>query len=320
MRVKSLRFKCYAKINLRLKVTGRRSDGYHLLSMLNTLIDFADELTLELLDEPGVVCDFRDEQGAALEELNNPELNLAAKAAQLVLACSNKAPGLKISAIKRIPSGGGLGGGSSDAAGVLKMLPSLLVECGYLAAESLAALKQRQATWAQELGADVLYLLRAESGLYHVGGIGEELSKIGSGFLCNQSLCLLLVDTPSVSSAVYSEMRKSRKANTFQADHKVEQWLNEVTSLSDAENYSKLLDLIDNDLYQPFLALNPYFDTRLVELRRLSNWAIGLSGSGSTFFAIPRTPGPVPAAQQAELLNYAEKAGFRLLPCAVLAN
>lgn len=106
------------KINLRLRILGRRADGYHDLETWMQKLDLYDDLTLQLLSQPGIVLKCND------PELPDDSTNLAWKAAAAFFARSRKAKGrgLEIRLRKRIPSGAGLGGGSSDAGAVLRGL------------------------------------------------------------------------------------------------------------------------------------------------------------------------------------------------------
>lgn len=107
-----------AKLNLFLHVVGRRRDGYHLLQSVFTLIDRCDRVRLRLRPD-GVVNRVNDVPGVA------PGDDLAVRAALLLQEASGATDGVDIELEKRIPMGGGLGGGSSDAATVLVALNRL---------------------------------------------------------------------------------------------------------------------------------------------------------------------------------------------------
>ncbi len=143
-RGQSVELRCCAKVNLHLQVVGRRADGYHELRTIFQTIDLADELEVELRGEAvRLVVEGGDALGAGPE-------NLAHRAASAFLARWAPGQGVELALRKRIPMGAGLGGGSSDAAGVLVALQHLL---GHPApAPELWEL-------ARELGADVPYFL-----------------------------------------------------------------------------------------------------------------------------------------------------------------
>jgi 4-diphosphocytidyl-2-C-methyl-D-erythritol kinase len=107
-----------AKLNLFLHVVGRRPDGYHLLQSVFRFLDYGDELRLALRDDGRVA---RTNPLPGLD----PEQDLAVRAARLLQRETGCALGVDIQLEKRLPMGGGLGGGSSDAASVLLALNRL---------------------------------------------------------------------------------------------------------------------------------------------------------------------------------------------------
>lgn len=146
-----------AKLNLFLHVVGRRSDGYHLLESAFQLIDLADTLDFELRDDGRVV------RTNALADVP-PELDLTTRAAWLLQQRTNTRFGVDIRLDKRIPKGGGLGGGSSDAATTLLAL-NRLWDLGLSRAELMAE--------GQKLGADVPFFVFGQNALAR--GTGELL-------------------------------------------------------------------------------------------------------------------------------------------------
>ena len=107
-----------AKLNLFLHVVGRRADGYHDLQTLYQLIDLRDTIGLEPRVDGGI------ERVEGLADVA-PEQDLAVRAARLLKEASGSPLGAGIAVRKRIPAGGGLGGGSSDAATVMLVLNRL---------------------------------------------------------------------------------------------------------------------------------------------------------------------------------------------------
>lgn len=149
-----------AKINLFLHVVGRRSDGYHELQTVFRLLDFGDEVALR--PRP----DGRIERLAGLDGLP-PEQDLVVRAARALQHAAGTSLGADIAVSKRIPAGGGLGGGSSDAATVLRALDHLWgtgLGVGRLASLGLA------------LGADVPVFVHGRSAWAE--GVGEVLQPI----------------------------------------------------------------------------------------------------------------------------------------------
>ena len=146
-----------AKLNLFLHVVGRRPDGYHLLESVFVLIDWADTLHFELRDD-GLLR--RHDLGEAL-----PADDLCLRAARALQTASGTTAGADISILKRVPSGAGMGGGSSDAATVLLALNRLW---------GLDWPRQKLLALAATLGADVPFFVFGRNAL--VQGIGEQLS------------------------------------------------------------------------------------------------------------------------------------------------
>jgi 4-diphosphocytidyl-2-C-methyl-D-erythritol kinase len=149
-----------AKLNLFLHIVGRRADGYHELQTVFQLLDRGDTIRLRVRGD-GVVA-----RVAGLENVA-PENDLAVRAALALQAATNCALGADIAIEKRIPTGGGLGGGSSDAATVLAALDALWET--RLSENALAEIGTR-------LGADVPVFVRGHSAWAE--GVGERLTAL----------------------------------------------------------------------------------------------------------------------------------------------
>ncbi len=149
-----------AKLNLFLHVTGRRPDGYHELQTLFQLVDLCDTLAIEVRE------DGRIERVGGLPDVP-AEQDLAVRAARALQAATGTRLGASLRVIKRIPVGGGLGGGSSDAATALLALNHLWG--GGLSRDALAEL-------GLPLGADVPVFVRGFSAWAE--GIGERLEPV----------------------------------------------------------------------------------------------------------------------------------------------
>ena len=146
-----------AKLNLFLHVVGRRADGYHLLQSVFTLIELADSIRLKVRDD-GAIRRVSDLPGVRAED------DLAVRAAILLQEASGTSQGADIEVDKHIPMGGGLGGGSSDAATVLLALDRLW-GTGF-GPDALAEL-------GAALGADIPFFLQGSTAW--VEGVGERL-------------------------------------------------------------------------------------------------------------------------------------------------
>ena len=113
-----------AKLNLFLRITGRRPDGYHTLQTVFRLLDWGDEIRLRLRDDGRVLRHGMGASGVAEAD------DLAVRAAKLLQKSAKIAQGIDIIVEKHVPVGGGFGGGSSDAATVL-VAANALWSCGY---------------------------------------------------------------------------------------------------------------------------------------------------------------------------------------------
>ena len=151
---RSLPWPAPAKLNLFLHITGQRSDGYHLLQTLFQFVDYCDQLYFEVRDD-GVIQRLTDLQGIAEED------DLMVKAAHLLREHGSPNLGVDIRIDKRLPLGGGLGGGSSDAATTLVALNQLwgvgltiseLAKLGVSLGADVPVFVYGQAAWAEGIG------------------------------------------------------------------------------------------------------------------------------------------------------------------------
>ena len=149
-----------AKLNLFLHIVGRRADGYHRLQTVFQLLDWGDTIGLRVRED-GVVTRVAGLENVAAED------DLAVRAARALQSASGCKFGADIAAEKRIPTGAGLGGGSSDAATVLVALNALWKT--HLSEDVLAEIGRR-------LGADVPVFVRGRSAWAE--GVGDELTAI----------------------------------------------------------------------------------------------------------------------------------------------
>jgi 4-diphosphocytidyl-2-C-methyl-D-erythritol kinase len=148
--------KAPAKINIGLKILNKREDGYHNIETTLSTISLFDDVELEETGE-GVEI-----QSPGLK-IAQPD-NLCYKAARLIIDEFKVKRGVKITLNKKIPVGGGLGGGSSDAAAVLKGLNALW---------NLGITEEKLMTLGRKLGCDVPFFIRGGSA--YVRGVGDEL-------------------------------------------------------------------------------------------------------------------------------------------------
>ena len=173
--------KAYAKVNIGLRIDGRRNDGYHTLKTLFQTISIHDNLILELQDEQGI--------GFSTTGLKVPtgEDNICVKAARKVLERENLKSGINIRLEKNISVGSGLGGGSSDAAAVIRGLNKLL---------KLDLDNSEMEAVALELGADIPFFIRG--GCQYAEGIGDLLSP---GEIEDNFIVLLVIPDISIATS-----------------------------------------------------------------------------------------------------------------------
>jgi 4-diphosphocytidyl-2-C-methyl-D-erythritol kinase len=159
-RTKFITYLSPAKLNLGLRVVGKRNDGYHLLNTIFCLIDLFDEIHLQILDKPQISL-------IEHQQAWSYTTDLAYKAAKLLKQETQCTFGVNIKIKKTIPSGAGLGGGSSNAATVLVALNHLW---------QLNLSKDRLIELGRKLGADVPFFIYGQNAF--ATGIGDEFSPI----------------------------------------------------------------------------------------------------------------------------------------------
>jgi len=155
-----IEYKAYAKVNIGLDITGKKEDDYHLLRTVMQTVNLYDEIIVS-----------RRPKGIMLRTdrpfLPNDERNLAFKAARFVSQKYKQVKGVDIEIKKHIPVGGGMAGGSTDAAAVIQALDRLF---------SLHMQQEEKDEIALGIGADVPFCLR--KGIYYAEGVGEKLNKL----------------------------------------------------------------------------------------------------------------------------------------------
>ncbi len=183
--------KAYAKINMGLRVTGRRPDGYHLLDMTLQTVSLYDVLYFQEEEEPGLHLELSRESAPDHPDFPFDEKNLITRGVRLLYERAggdpedtemdfrifgSSFPGLLIGVHKSIPMGAGLGGGSADGAAALRGINRLY---------GLGLLPEELEELGLKLGADVPFLIRG--GLKRAEGVGEILSG-----LCFREGCLVI--------------------------------------------------------------------------------------------------------------------------------
>jgi 4-diphosphocytidyl-2-C-methyl-D-erythritol kinase len=267
-----LRLRAHAKVNLGLAVLGRRADGFHDIDTLFARVELHDELTIE----PAGRVSASLEPGAddpSLHGLRMDEDNLVLRAARSYLRAADASAGASIRLLKRIPVAAGLGGGSSDAAAVLRGLSRLLP-----APVDMPSL-------AGSLGSDVPFFvadLRAARG----GGRGELLEPLDIP-------CLpLVLANPRIA---VSAAEAYGRLTTFDP------------SLDPAEIARRLASGADpgylNALQAGVVAAYPEIGEVLGELEGAGLNGVLMSGSGPTCFGFAATVADAWAAARQVSMN-----------------
>ncbi len=245
-----------AKINLFLEVLGKRPDGYHELETVMQEIDLVDTLTLETTEggieltcsEPGIPCD---------------ENNLVWKAVRLFQGETGVRGGVRVHLVKRIPVAAGLGGGSSDAAAVLKGLNAL-----YDKGLSDKILMDM----AAQIGSDVPFFIKGGTALCR--GRGEVVTPLA--VKRRFSYVLLYPDIRVSTAEVYNNLRINLTTEKKDANLTVK------TLLSDRDNQLRLslfnrLEEVALRLYPELRRFKALLDSHLSD-------GVMISGSGSAIF------------------------------------
>lgn len=248
-----------AKINLFLRVLGKRSDGYHDLESWMQKIDLHDSIELEVFAGTGI--EFLCDDGS----LPADEKNLAVKAARAFFQVSNrgKGCGLRLTLQKNIPVAAGLGGGSSDAGAVLRGLNDIFDH--ELSEDQLVDL-------ARPLGADVPFFAVSHAAVL-AQGIGDIMQAVD----CLDNCSFVLVNPDfSVSTAwvfqnlTLTSLPKNSKLSCFQ----------------NCGTVSFSLEDMHNDLEQVTSAHYPQIEQIKKSLLTVGASRVLMSGSGPTVFGI----------------------------------
>ena len=248
--------KAFAKINLTLSVGGKRKDGYHDIDSVMHSISLHDKITLEKSGEISLSVT----KGSA----PSGQENLMWKAAELFFAETGISGGVRMELEKHIPAQAGLGGGSSDAAAVLRGL-NRLMKTG-LSAKELSDMGKR-------IGADVPFCITG--GCCRCRGIGEKLTKVPGW----DGLPLVIVRPPVAveTGKAYAVLDRAEK----QTENKTDACIRAL----EEKDRKKLAESLSNDFEKALFAE----ETVLEETsRRLSLFSrpLLMTGSGSAFFVI----------------------------------
>jgi len=258
----------YAKINLGLRVRGKRPDGYHELDTYFLQVNLADELFFQTTSREGM------ELSCSRSDIPCDDSNLCVRTYNAAArrfgrpargAARPRRPGIRLHLAKRIPAGGGLGGGSSDAAVTLMVLDQI-----WGASFSRDDLHRI----ALEIGSDVPFFL--EGGMCHGAGRGEILSPVP--VLPELWIVLVIPDIVISTRWVYQNIKfgltKKQKSTTLKS--------------LDPERFDtySLISQCQNDLEEGVFAFYP--ELARIKARMMAGGALvaSMTGSGSTVFGL----------------------------------
>ena len=287
----SLSLRAPAKLNLGLRLLGVRPDGYHLIESLFAPIELWDEVELEVLPgsrEIDLEVELAPDSGLppSLARIPSGPENLVWRAASAFCAAYDVRARIRIRLRKRIPAAAGLGGGSSDAAAVLRALATLTRQDDGLG--DRAALSKL----AGELGADVPFFLQPEPAL--VTGIGEQIEPVVDlpgldVVVANPGIGLATAEVYRAADALGSALTPSGPGSTMRALSRLRasENLAQGRNQGQARDWRNALgDLLVNDLEPAGRRLCPPVGRLLTELRRLGALGASMTGSGATVFGV----------------------------------
>jgi 4-diphosphocytidyl-2-C-methyl-D-erythritol kinase len=270
-----------AKLNLGLRIVGRRADGRHELESVFVPLDLADELDIRA--EPAEQAEVGLELERSADGVPADARNLAARAARGFLDASGLRARVRIALRKRVPAAAGLGGGSSDAGAVLRALAARYPDA--VAPAALAAL-------AEELGADVPFFLDPHPALVH--GIGEYRAPL-PGRLPALAALLANPGEPLETARVFAA-HAARPGTPAVAGELAGRWREALAGPSQGLP-ERLGPLLENDLEPAAERLCPALGPVRAALRAAGALAVGLSGSGATLYGLFATPEAAEAAR-----------------------
>jgi 4-diphosphocytidyl-2-C-methyl-D-erythritol kinase len=286
----ALTLPAFAKINLGLRVLGKRADGYHELDTVFQTISLHDTITLGVTDSPEIVlsCDDRS--------LPTDAGNLVYRAAHALQSRFSPHKGVRIRLEKRIPPQAGLGGGSSDGAVALLGLAHLW---------ELDAKVDELSEMASSLGSDVPFFFFG--GTARGTGTGNEMAPLPDS---PDKFLLVIKSNASVSTPDAYRSLNARSLTTVEAKT--------ILSSSEGNEFSGSFDseALRNDFEPVVFELEPEIRRARVALMIVGAEAALLAGSGSAVFGIFDSEDAQKRAIQAIELE----SGWRVFPCSTVGR
>jgi 4-diphosphocytidyl-2-C-methyl-D-erythritol kinase len=246
-----------AKINLFLKILGKRPDGYHDIYSLVQTVDLYDTLTISEINRGTELI-------GATSVVPLDSSNIIWKAAELLRRQTGFTQGIQVNLIKRIPVGAGLGGGSSDAAATLKGVTQFL---------GLNLSRQQLQQLGATLGSDVPFFFSTGSAI--ISGRGEIVEEVK---IASDYVVLLVVPDFAISTAeAYSKVKIALTNSSTKPTFDWEKTNAELLPL---------LDQMGNDFEGLVTDGHPAVASCMQFLREAGARVVALSGSGSAFFGL----------------------------------
>jgi 4-diphosphocytidyl-2-C-methyl-D-erythritol kinase len=251
-----------AKINLLLRVLSRETSGYHAIETVFLRVDLGDDVSVRITQSGRSI----DCVGPTVPSggLGPAERNLAFRAALAYSGATGWPNGFAIEIEKRIPVGGGLGGGSADAGAVLRALDAM----------SPTPLGDQLPALGATLGADVPFMTHA-SPIALAWGRGERLLPLPA--LASRPVLLAVPDFSVATADAYEWLAAERGEYLPETS---------VLSLQDLTSWAGLRSLAINDFEPVVAGRHPVVETIVDDLRAAGAEIAMLTGSGSTVFGI----------------------------------
>jgi len=251
--------RAYAKINLTLDVFAKRPDAYHEVSMIMQSIELSDLIWLDSTSSPGIQLD------ASVSHIPLDDRNLAVVAARRFCDFSRITPGLMIRIEKHIPVAAGLGGGSADAAAVLRGLNRL-----FNTQLSVQQLEQIGAS----IGSDVPFCVRG--GCAVARGRGERLESVK-----HQMKPWVVLVRPNVYVSTADVYR-----SLTSADYSHEDDAPKMIRALQSNNLDQVIGQVSNQLSAQTFRLFPEVEQIQLRMQHLAEGPVFMSGSGPTLYTL----------------------------------
>ncbi len=251
--------KASAKINLTLDVVGKRDDGYHQVEMIMTMIDLADRISFEKIDEDDIIL----ESNSGI--VPNDEKNLIYKAASLLKSRFHIKQGIRIYLEKNIPVAAGLAGGSSDAAATFRGLNRVW---------QLALSDEQLMELGAEIGSDVPFCIKGGTAL--AMGRGEKikmLDPIPAGWVVLAKLPISVSTKDIYQNLRYKEITKHPQTDKM------------IQALK-TNDFRLIQNLLANVLEEVTFSLYPEVNYLHHEMKQFAENGVLMSGSGPTVYAL----------------------------------